>query len=96
MTRMKKLDLDAARKPVLSQALEEAMRTQPKDMRGIYRATLRDLSRCDNRIQLNEAQSGAAKYALELFARAHGGDDACREMLRQLTMTRKQYRAYCG
>lgn len=62
----------------------------------IYRTTLRDLSRCGDRIRLNEAQSGIAKCALELFARVHGDDEACRGILRQLAMTRKQYRAYCG
>lgn len=96
MIRMKKLDLDAARKPVLSQALKEAMLAQPKDMRGIYKATLRDLSRCHDRIHLNEAQSGIAKCALELFARAHGDDCACQGMLRQLTLPRKLYQACCG
>lgn len=96
MIPMKKLDLDAARKPVLSQALEEAMLAQPKDMRGIYVATLRDLSKCCDRIHLTEAQSGAARSALELYGRAHGGDAACQGMLRQLTMTRKQYQATCG
>lgn len=93
MIPMKKLDLDAARKPALSQALEEAMLAQPKDMRGIYVATLRDLPKCCDRIHLTKAQSGAA---LELYGRAHGGDAACQGMLRQLTMTRKQYQATCG
>jgi len=95
MTQMKKLDLDAARKPVLSQALEEAMLVQPKDMHGIYEATLRDLSKPGDRIHLTEAQSEITKCALELYGRAHGGDAACQDMLRQLTMTRKQYQALC-
>lgn len=92
---IKKLDLDAARKPVLSQALEEAMLVQPQDMRGIYEATLRDLSKPGDRIRLTEAQSGIVKRALELYGRAHGGDAACQGMLRQLAMTRKQYQAHC-
>lgn len=96
MTDVKKLDLDAARKPVLSQALEEAMRPLGPDMRRIYEATLRDLSKAGDQIHLIEAQSNIIKCALELYGRAHGGDAACQDMLRQLTMTRKQYQAYCA
>lgn len=88
------LTLDAERRKVLYQALDEqASRVEPY-ARDIYASVKEKLGYAGDKVLLNAAQTSTVKSSLERYEREHGKTRETRLMLCQITMTRKEFQDY--
>ncbi len=84
----KKLTLDPEKKQVLNTALQTMAARLDPEMRRIYEDTMKQVRLSGDRIYLTEAQVSICKASLATRTET---DHTARDILRQLTMTRKDY-----
>lgn len=93
---MKKLDLDGIKKDIYIKALQDASDGLDADMRRIYGRTAETAAAAPGAMLLTPAQKEISVSALDRYVyQARGTDEelaAARDMLDQLSMTRKEYR----
>lgn len=93
---MKKLGLDGIKKDIYIKALQDASDGLDADMRRIYGRTAETAAAAPGAMLLTPAQKEISVSALDRYVyQARGTDEelaAARDMLDQLSMTRKEYR----
>lgn len=93
---MKKLGLDGIKKDVYIEVLREASEGLDPDMRRIYGRTIETAAAAPGAMLLTPAQKEISVSALDRYVYMARGTDgelaAARDMLDQLSMTRKEYR----
>lgn len=87
---LKKLSLDGNKREVLTDCLTKAAAAHDADMGRIYINMIKECSVSTDRMLLNSAQLGSAKWALRSFGE---GRPEAEEMLDQIALTRKAYTA---